>query len=186
LGSNGGTLPLAPLTPVDKSKEGEMSFIEGTSRDALGDIVIRSKVKSPPGRMGFEKMFWPSIEVGLPGWERAHSQGNITGHESAHGIRYAPREVNQSFQRLGIERFIRELFDLKANDVDLWLTTVTSTHPGTLRLKEIQYRLDAVRKGTSKTLFEASIEVEDNKKAPRISIHGRQRHATHEWERFIT
>jgi hypothetical protein len=163
-----------------------MGFVEGTSRDALGNIVIRSKVKSPPGRLGFEKMFWPSIDVGLPGWERAHSQGNITGHESAHGIRYAPKEVNQTFQRLGIEKFIKELYEMKAKDVDLWLTTVTSTHPGTLRLKEIQYRLDAVRKGMSKALFEASIEVENKTKAPRISIQGKERHAAHEWERFIT
>ena len=147
-----------------------MHFVEGVSRDPLGDIVIRSKVKSPPGRLGFEKMFWPGVEVGLVGWERAHSQGSITGHESAHGIRYAPKEVNQQFQRLGIERFIQELYTRKAVDVELWLTTVTSTHPRTLRLKEIQYRIDAVRKGQSKALFEASIMVEDRKKMPRITV----------------
>ena len=163
-----------------------MNFVEGTSRDALGHIVIRSKVKSPPGRLDYEKLFWPSIEVGLPGWERAHSQGNITGRESPHGIRYAPKEVNQQFQRLGVERFIKELFELKAADVELWLTTVTSTHPGTLRLKEIQYRLDVVRRGISKALFEASIEVENKTKVPRISISGRERHAISEWERFVT
>ena len=163
-----------------------MHFVEGVSRDPLGDIVIRSKVKSPPGRLGFEKMFWPGVEVGLVGWERAHSQGSITGHESAHGIRYAPQEVNQQFQRLGIEKFIQELYRLKVADVELWLTTVTSTHPGTLRLKEIQYRIDAVRKGQSKALFEASIMVEDRKKMPRITVQARERHSRHEWERFIS
>ncbi|MEW8626425.1 MAG: polymorphic toxin type 4 domain-containing protein [Candidatus Thiodiazotropha sp.] len=163
-----------------------MIFVEGTSRDALGDIVIRSKVKSPPGRLGFEKMYWPGVEVGLQGWERAHSQGNITGHESPHGIRYAPREVNQYFQRLGIEKFIQELYKLKADDVDLWLTTVTSTHTGTLRLKEIQYRVDVVRRGQSKALFEASIEVENKKSFPKISVQVRERHSAQEWQRFIS
>ncbi|MCG7941291.1 MAG: polymorphic toxin type 4 domain-containing protein [Candidatus Thiodiazotropha lotti] len=163
-----------------------MAFIEGTSRDALGDIVIRSKVKSPPGRLGYEKMYWPGVEVGLQGWERAHSQGNITGHESPHGIRYAPREVNQHFQRLGIEKFIQELYKLKADDVDLWLTTVTSTHTGTLRLKEIQYRVDVVRRGQSKALFEASIEVENKKSFPKISVQVRERHSALEWQRFIS
>ena len=163
-----------------------MQFVEGVSRDVFGSIVIRSKIKSPPGRLGYEKMFWPGVEVGLVGWERAHSQGNITGHESLHAIRYAPREVNQHFQRLGIERFIQELFKEKARDVDLWLTTVTATHPKTLRLKEIQYRVDAVRKGQSRTLFEVSIMVEDKKTFPRITIDGRERHASHEWLSFIT
>ena len=163
-----------------------MLFVEGISRDAFGDVVIRSKVASPLGRLGFEKMFWPAIEVGLVGWERAHSQGNITGHESPHAIRYAPREVNQYFQRLGIEKFIRELYEQKAQSVELWLTTVTSTHPRTLRLKEIQYRVDAVRQGQWWTLFEASIMVEDKKKLPRINIESHERHARQEWLAFIS
>ncbi len=163
-----------------------MAFIEGTTRDALGHIVIRSKVNSPPGRSGYEKRYFPGIEVGLVGWERAHSQGNITGHESPHAIRYAPAEVNQQFQRLGIERFIQELYAQKAPDVDLWLTTVTAAHPGTLRLKEIQYRVDAFRKGQSKALFETSIMVEDKKKSPRVTIQGQERHPRHEWLKFIS
>jgi hypothetical protein len=174
------------LLATGNYKEEGMHFVEGVSRDALGDIVIRSKVKSPPGRLNYEKIFWPGVEVGLSGWERAHSQGNITGHESAHGIRYAPREVNQHFQRLGIEKFIRELFFIKAQDVELWLTTVTSTHPHTLRLKEIQYRVDAVRKMRSKALFEASIMVEDKKQAPRITVQAKERYPSREWERFLT
>jgi hypothetical protein len=162
-----------------------MQFIEGVSRDAFGGVVIRSKIKSPPGRQGYEKMFFPGIELGLLGWERAHSQGNITGHESSHAIRYAPREVNQHFQRLGIERFIRELFTEKAQDVELWLTTVTYTHPQTLRLKEIQYRVDAVRLGQSRALFEASIMIENKKQLPRITVDARERHAQQEWLSFI-
>ena len=163
-----------------------MRFVEGVRRDALGDIVIQSRIQSPPGRSGFEKRFWPGVEVALMGWERAHSQGNITGNECPHAIRYAPVEVNQHFQRLGIERFIRELFEMKAIDVELWLTTITSTHPRTLRLKEIQYCVDAIRGGQSSALFEASIIVEDKKKLPTITVQVRNRHAIQNWHKFIS
>lgn len=152
-----------------------MLFVEGTYRDYFGDIVIRSKVKSPPGRKDYEKMLWPGIEVGLISWERSHSQGNITGNESPNGIRYAPSEVNQKFQRLGIEKFIAELFLEKPIGIDIWLTTVTKTHPRSLRLKEIQYVVDIVKGNQSKTLFEASIEIEDKKFDPQISIEARPR-----------
>ena len=158
-----------------------MRFVEGVSRDVFGSIVIRSKVGAPPGRKDYEKLLWPGIKVGLEGWERAHSQGNITGHESAQGIRYAPREVNQHFQRLGIEKYIRELFEQKPADIDLWLTTVTSTHPRTLRLKEIQYRVDAVRSSQSRALFEASIMIENKTKHPRITIDAKPRHVNFMW-----
>ena len=161
-----------------------MRFVQGVSKDAFGATVIRSKVSSPPGRLDYETVFWRGVEVGLAGWERAHSQGNITGHESPHAIRYAPREVNRHFQEFGIEGFIKELFEMKAPNVEIWLTTVT--YPGTLRLKEIQYRVDAVKLGQSRTLFEASIMVENKRTLPRITTQGRQRHPLHEWESFIT
>jgi hypothetical protein len=162
-----------------------MAFVEGTTRDALGGIVIQSRMRMFPARLDFEKQFFPGVEVGLAGWERAHSQGKITGVESPEGIRYAPSEVNQGFQRLGIERFIRELFQEKAGDVDVWLTTVTYTHRGTLRLKEIQYRVDVVANNVSKTLFEASIEVEDARTNPRVTTDAKERTPRAEWLPFI-
>lgn len=158
---------------------------ERTWRDALGGQVIESRIAAPPGRHGFERQFFRGVEVGLPGWERAHSQGNITGHESAQAIRYAPSEVNQAFQRLGVEGFIRELFEEVATGVDLYLTTVTYTHPGTLRLKEIQYRVDARRQGLARTLFEASIEVEDNRHTPRVTPSVAVRTPRALWEHLL-
>lgn len=148
-----------------------MQFIERTYKDALGATVIQSKIQPAPGRQDFEKQFFPGIEVGLPGWQRAHSQGSGTGFESPHAIRYAPEEVNQQFQRLGIERYLRELYALKPADTELWLTTVTTTHARSLRLKEIQYRVDAMRGGVSRKLFEASIEVADQKLNPRVIVN---------------
>lgn len=147
-----------------------MHFAERTFRDAFGSIVIQSRLRSAVGRQGFERQFFRGIELGLPGWQRAHSQGAGTGFESSHAIRYAPAEVNQQFQRLGIERYLRELVELKPDDTELWLTTVTTTHPGTLRLKEIQYRVDAVRRSRSRRILEASIEIEDSKINPRVTV----------------
>jgi hypothetical protein len=148
-----------------------MHFTERTFKDAFGATVIQSRLQSAPGRQGFEKLLFPAIEVGLLGWQRSHSQGSGTGFESPNAIRYAPAEVNQHFQRLGIESYLRELVLCKRPDTELWLTTVTTTHPRTLRLKEIQYRVDAVQKGLSRRLFEASIEVADQRLNPRVTVN---------------
>jgi hypothetical protein len=148
-----------------------MVFSERTYRDALGAIVIQSRLEASSSRQGFEKRLFPGIEVGLAGWQRAHSQGSGTGFESPHAIRYAPEEVNQHFQRLGIERYLRELLTLAPKDTELWLTTVTATHSRSLRLKEIQYRVDAVRAGASRRLFEASIEIADQRINPRVTVN---------------
>jgi hypothetical protein len=147
-----------------------VQFSERTFRDALGATVIQSRLRGAVARQGFEKLMLPGVEVGLLGWQRAHSQGSGTGVESPMAIRYAPEEVNQQYQRLGIERYLRDLLSLKPPDTELWLTTVTMTHPRTLRLKDIQYRVDAVKGAASRKLFEASIEIADQKNNPRITV----------------
>ena len=122
-------------------------------------------------RAGWEKkVLLPGIEVGLAGWERSHSQGPGTGRESIHGIVYAPYGVNQQLQRLGIERFLRELVPKTAVGTELWLTTETYTYRDTNRLKEIIYRIDAVHQLQHRKVFEASIEVDDQKVNPRIRV----------------
>ena len=148
-----------------------MHFAERTFRDAMGAIVIQTRLRRGTQRDDLEKRMFPGIQVGLAGWQRAHSQGAGTGTESEDAIRYAPEEVNQHYQRLGIERHLRELFRETPADVELWLTTQTSTHPRTLRLKEIVYRLDAVRGLESRRIYEASIEVADARENPRITVN---------------
>jgi hypothetical protein len=158
---------------------------ERTWRDAFGGVVIESRIGRPPGRLGHERReYFPAVEVGLPGWHRAHSQGNATGHESAEGIRYAPPEVNLKFQA-SVERFISELLRLKGPNVDLRLTTVTYAHSGTRRLKEIQYRVDAVRGGMSRPLFEASIAVENKRDQPRVTTSVNPRTPRELWESYL-
>jgi hypothetical protein len=128
-------------------------------------------MRKPAARKNFEEEFFRGIEVGLPGWQRAHSQGAGTGRESKQGIRYAPQEVNQEIQNQGIERYLRELYSLKPKDTELYLTTVTTTVPGTLRLKEIQYKLEAVKGTQTVRVFEASVSIEDKRESPKVDIH---------------
>jgi hypothetical protein len=147
--------------------------------DYEGSLVIKSLIGKSTGRKDYERLLPKVSLVGLHGWERLHSQGNITGHESRFGITYAPSEVNQKLQRLGIEEFIRQLLAIKPKDFELVLTTVTSTHKAyinrrtveTNRLKEIVYKIEAfnVKTKLPKTVFEAWIAVDDNKRNPRIT-----------------
>lgn len=137
----------------------------------------------PPGtRQGFERLMFPGVQVGLLGWERAHSQGAGTGTESALGILYAPSIVNQELQNRGIEDFIRTLQAQKRDDVDLFLTTATRAWVGTRRLASIEYRVDARRGGRMTTLLEASIEVANQRHVPRVVVEATKRA---EWEDFL-
>lgn len=146
-------------------------FVEGTSKDVFGATIIRSKLGPASVRKNLQTRLLPCVEVGLIGWQRAHSQGSGTGVESSEAIRYAPQEVNQAYQNLGIERYLRELIMLKPPDTELWLTTVTEAHPGTFRLKEIQYRVDAVRGSEHRRLFEAEIQVANQRLSPVVTVN---------------
>lgn len=144
---------------------------QDTKHDAMNGTVIRSRLDEPRQRQGFERQLFRGVKVGLPGWQRAHSQGAGTGQESAEGILYAPEEVNQQYQNRGIEEHLRDLFESKPEDEELCLTTVTYAHAGTMRLKEIQYRVDAVNpQGQSRRLFETAIKVENKRDNPKVSI----------------
>ena len=147
-----------------------MHFAERTFRDALGDLVIQSRLRPPATRNGYERRIFSGVQFGLDGWQRAHSQGAGTGNESAEGIRFAPEAVNQAYQNHGIEKFLRKLVEENPN-AELWLTTVTAAHPRTLRLKEIQYRVDVVHRGQSRCLLEASIEVSNSTESPRVTVN---------------
>lgn len=140
------------------------------TRRADGAIIIESAIGPGRGRLGYEHAMFSGVEVGLPGWERAHSRGQGTGHESSFGILYAPSEVNQRYQRLGVEQYIRDLFLQVRPDVTLLLRTETKAHSGTQRLASITYRIDAVEGDTSVRLYEVGIEVQDSRTSPNVNI----------------
>jgi hypothetical protein len=131
--------------------------------------VIRNKIGPAAQRQGLERDLLPAIEVDLKGWQRAHSQGAGLGAETREGILYAPPEVNLRLQK-SVENEIREIFEEKAADVDLFLTTETRAHPGTMRLEHIEYRLEAVRGGERSIIFEASIEIANIRVNPRVVV----------------
>lgn len=145
------------------------------SETTQGDqTVIKSMVGDTPGRLDLENTLPSDTKYSSKGWQRAHSQGNITGAESGKGVLYAPEEVNQAYQRLGIEGFINDLNHVKADDVEIFLTTVTKKHPGTSALAEIEYVVLAKKAGDARPtmLFETSIEVAKKGDNPKVIIAG--------------
>jgi hypothetical protein len=136
-----------------------------------GATVIESQLAAPPGRAGLERVLPNGLFVGLPGWHRAHSQGQGTGAESERGILYAPPEVNLSYQAR-VENTLREAFEEKSDDENLCLKTETFAREGTIRLHKIIYQLSRVTAERPKPdpLFEVEIEVEDKRDDPKVWI----------------
>ncbi|MDZ4822252.1 MAG: polymorphic toxin type 4 domain-containing protein [Flavobacteriales bacterium] len=153
--------------------------------DASGNLVIRSRVDKGQQRQDLENNMLPGSRVGLQGWERSHSQGAGTGHESPFGIVYAPSIVNQQYQNLGVEKKIRDLFEAlpkfekRKGDIILVLQTVTATwwetfpkKRDTRRLKDITYTIESHSQslGTWTILFEATIWVDNAALSPRCGF----------------
>lgn len=160
-----GVIARVPPLMISKGKLWRKGRVISEGRDALGQLAITSELGPPPGRRGYEQLLPLGTEVlDRKGWERAHSQGNITGAESPEGIRLAPREVNQILQRVYVEGRIAEIVREKAPGVRIRLTTETTTWERTLRLQRIQYTLRLSRPGDSvgTEVFFAWIEVSDS------------------------
>jgi hypothetical protein len=147
-----------------------MLFTRRTYRNTRGQIVIQDLLSSPKQRKKYERDLPSITQAQLQGWERGHSQGAGTGSESPAGIRYIPKEVNQKLQNHGIESYLRQIFENKEAHMDFWLTTVTTTYPGTLRLAQIDYQVDAVSDGRSKTVLECSIRIADQRENPAVEV----------------
>jgi hypothetical protein len=153
-----------------------------TRRPDDGAILIRSEIGPPAARQGYEKALLPAIEVGLKGWHRAHSQGAVLGVETSAGILYAPPEVNLVLQA-GVEQEIRNIYEGKAADVRLFLRTETHAHPRTLRLFSIEYSLVAVRNGHADPIFQAKIEVQNERDNPEVEIWAHKFQSLHKYLR---
>jgi outer membrane biosynthesis protein TonB len=158
-----------------------------SERNTPDGVVIDMEIGPGVKRLGLEKTLPSGTEVGLKGWHRAHSVGPGFGAESGAGIRYAPPEVNLKYQNAGIEQFIREFNQEKAPDVKLLLRTETTAHPGTMRLKEITYRLSAQRAGGKGTiLFERTIEVGSDPVKPKVWLRESDFPSTPaDWPQFL-
>ncbi len=154
-------------------------------RDNFGGIVTCNRLKTASCRIGFEKKFFPGLRVSLYGWSRAHTTGDIPVTAGPEGIVYAPSEVNLYYQRLGIERFIIEVFRVKAADTELWLSTTLYTHLCTQRVQKIIYRIDAVRQIKSYGLYEAWMTIEDKSSNPVIIPGTKELMLQRDWYRVL-
>jgi hypothetical protein len=158
---------------------------ERTMRDNFGGIVTCNRLKTASCRIGFEKRFFPGLRVSRFGWERAHETGGGAITAGPEGIVHAPAEVSLFYQRLGIERYIMDVFRRKAPEVELWLTTTYYTYPGTLRVQKILYRIDAMRQRNSYGLYEAGIQIEDKISNPVISPDTKELMSPQAWIRAL-
>jgi transposase-like protein len=107
----------------------------------------------------------------LAGMQRAHTLGQGTGFESPFGIYYAPAEVNQIVQNNGLEELFRGFRDKALANATFHVSTLTTAHPNSLRLKEIRYRLELERGGKKDFLFEYVINVGNDVPYPTVT-HG--------------
>jgi hypothetical protein len=157
----------AALTPpASAPSPGNRIIREFAARDGT---VIEIEVGNGVARLGLEETLPSGTEVGLAGWHRAHSTGAGVGAESGRAIRYAPPEVNLKYQAAGIERFVRDFNRERDQNVRLFLQTTTQTHPRSLRLASITYRLSAARgTGRASALFEVTINIADTRANPRV------------------
>jgi hypothetical protein len=141
------------------------SFPGGHSVWREGDAILHDSVFGRSTfRRGTEREMFTAGESGrenIGGMERAHTLGQGTGFESPFGVYYAPREVNQMIQNHGIEEYFRGLQQSALPGESFSVSTLTTAHPGSLRLKEIRYDVSVVRNGNKDFMFEYVITVGD-------------------------
>lgn len=136
--------------------------------------VVESVLGPSSKRKYFERAYFRRGEMdssyAKSRMELAHAQGQGTGFESFYAIAYAPSDVNQILQNLGIEEFLRILHDNQLRGVTYKLITATTLHPRSLRLKQITYRVEAVFGGEGRTVLTTGIRVEGSVEKPLISL----------------
>jgi hypothetical protein len=129
--------------------------------------LIESRLAPGTRRANYEGEYYSRSEMGRQDYassdlERAHAQGAGTGFEAKFGISYAPREVNQELQNIGIEEFLRTIEINVPSDITFRLLTEIRRHPGSLRLAQVLYRLDAFYKGSGRLVFVTGIRVSNS------------------------
>lgn len=130
-----------------------------------GDVIRHESVLGQSSsRQGTEKQMFAAGEsqrADLAGSQRAHTLGQGTGFESPFGIYHAPEEVNQIVQNNGLEEMFRGLRDSAVPGEHFTVSTLTSAHPNSLRLKEVRYEVSVMRGGRKDFMFEYVIIVGD-------------------------
>ena len=150
--------------PINTNEVYQIDGRHSIWRDPDGALRHDSTVGPSIGeRAGMETEHWARKEHGnlnLEEMERAHTLGQGTGFESPYGIFFAPRIVNQVYQRTGIEGFLAQAFKSLPKDESLHVVTKTLVHPRSLRLARIEYLIEITdATGKRSTLFKYVITV---------------------------
>ena len=159
---------------------------ERTMRDDFGGIVTNTRLFSARNHIGFEKKYFPNLQVSQFGWERAYETGFafVTGGPA--GVIHAPWEISRFYERLGVEHFMTMIFSHTAHDVEIWLSTSVFTFPGTNRARKIVYRFDGWRQKKTYGLYQASLTIEDKISDPAIIAESKELMLLREWYRALS
>ena len=154
-------------------KEGKLLSpqLQGAEIEFYGETEIgESKQK----RLGSERQL-PSpgrVDIGKASetpHERAHAIGRGFGSEF-HFVVYAPRHVNQILQNRGIEEKIRNAYSKMAPGEKIIIGVHVVTHPGTMRLKSVTYKVMIQKGKRRQTHAEIEIGVSGDVKKPKYSL----------------
>lgn len=111
-------------------------------------VQVRAEgvVGDPVPRRGYEDFSNPGSVYNLPEYQRAHMYGPGFGDELADGIMLVHKNVNLKLQNQGVEKAIRKLHKIAADEggqvvVNVSVTSHPRTAGGPLLLKEANYRV---------------------------------------------
>jgi hypothetical protein len=145
--------------------------ISGTIRDPIesADPRFENRDVAP----NFQEDLPRPVEVGLPGYERAHLWGPGFGDEARDGIMYAPERLNQVWQNQGVEKRIRHMHELisrQGGRIDVVARARSfPLHQGVrhggrryLILKEVEYEVAVwlPGRGNRQRAFSVSVEID--------------------------
>lgn len=152
--------PPSPRGPILRPADPTLPGQSVSWRGADGQTIVVSIIAPASPRQGLERGFFTGSTIGLPGWQRAHSQGAGWGVETAEGMLLAPPNVNLKLQNGGIESYVRQLQQQAMSEGFLLrVTTEVAAHRGTTQMKYAYYRIDKVSNSGIERLFEFSIDV---------------------------
>jgi hypothetical protein len=133
------------------------------SNTIVEEHPLSESVSSARSRTAGEATIPSAADMGpahqAAGTERAHGAASPgLGFDSPYSIAHAPKAVNQTLERSGIELYLRSLRDNAPEGVT-YLSTTLTTKSG-LNLSERVYRIAAIKDGQMHPMFEFKIVVE--------------------------
>lgn len=154
-----------------------LEFPEGDRvwRDTTDSELVwhESTIRPGTGRAGFELDWYSATEHGnipsRPRYQRAHTEGHITGEESPYDIRMAPEYVNQTLQNHGIETYMDRLGKAARPGEQFRRLAAVRTRPRSPYLGSIDYRIVRISAGRLEDVATYSIQISGFAEFPRVT-----------------